>query len=450
MNEMLSNLKLSKYNHYLQKDNNLHALNAVTSAIVEFEDCNIESLMHKIDSLSNEEIKWLIDNFFLVDKQINEYKQFIERFNKLRNEHCGLSVTVGFTFRCNFNCVYCIQKENYNTRSSLNLEDIDSINNWIDQALESNKKINKISINYFGGEPTLNLDAVYYLTQKINDLAKEKHLSKYYQMVTNGYALNSESINLLLNYGIKDFQITVDGPKQIHNSRRSPNFDSFSKIIENILELISKNATIYLLHVYDESNLSSTYELIDFFETLSQNSPKLKRQLYFSFASTIPKNVESVKCNKYIVGKEVLLSNHGIEVYNYATQKGFRYSNFLDVNCCFRQVKNSLLISPDLNLYKCYSVFGMENFSFGNIKNTTFNDYLKKSESFSLLNGYFDKCENCNVVPICRGGCQFMASQNNGKYGSTYCEKEIIENYVNGFLKHGLYQRREKINESIT
>lgn len=64
MNEMLSNLKLSKYNHYLQKDNNLHALNAVTSAIVEFEDCNIESLMHKIDSLSNEEIKWLIDNFF--------------------------------------------------------------------------------------------------------------------------------------------------------------------------------------------------------------------------------------------------------------------------------------------------------------------------------------------------------------------------------------------------
>ena len=65
----------------------------------------------------------------------------------------------------------------------------------------------------------------------------------------------------------------------------------------------------------------------------------------------------------------------------------------------------------------------------------------KYSLEIMYADGFSKKCEHCNFVPFCRGGCQFAASEkNNGKYGFPFCEREYMEEQLKGFILNNIYQ----------
>jgi uncharacterized protein len=85
---------------------------------------------------------------------------------------------------------------------------------------------------WYGGEPLLAIDTIDYLTQEFLKLCGDK--VKYTAaMVTNGYNLNKDNVNRLKKLKVKRVQITIDGPKIIHDERRklSNGKGSFDKII---------------------------------------------------------------------------------------------------------------------------------------------------------------------------------------------------------------------------
>ncbi|MFZ7121603.1 MAG: radical SAM protein [Eubacteriaceae bacterium] len=434
------NYKPSKYNLYHQKGTSLRVMGQLTRAVVEFDNCNLESFTNLLETLPQDEIEILENYQIIVKNGINEYEKYLQSFYENRLLENELSLTIGFTFKCNFDCLYCIQKENYKNREDLSIEDVDQIIDWIECFLSKENKIEIININYFGGEPTLNLQSVYYFSKRIHVICKKYGLDLYQQMVTNGFALNEDNINKLVELNITEFQITLDGLAKQHNMRRSRTFDSFSKIVDNIVYLAKKNAQIYLLHVFDLSNSQSAIELVDYFDGLSQVHKEIKSSICFNFVPTIPKRVESVSCNKYVDGNERLLSGKSVKAFVHAKEKGFEITNYFDVGHCFRQAKNTMLISPELELYKCYGVFGMKKYSICNLKSTTLNKFFDQAESMSTANGFSDQCKECDIVPLCRGGCQFSASEsNNGIYGVELCERDLVLNSIQGFLENDLF-----------
>lgn len=432
--------KLSKYNQYYQNDRNLLLLGGVSRAIIEFENTTEDSLLDKIHALSAEEQNYLREFNIIIPENMDEYKDYLKKFEIWRSTSKDLTVTLGMTFACNFACKYCIQKENYTEHNSINREEADIIIGWVENAIDYLlPNIECLNINYFGGEPTLNLKMIYYMSEQFAILCEKKKISFYQQIVTNGYALDKQKIKRLQTLGLNDYQITLDGLADVHNSRRSRTFDSFSKIIENIIHIANNDMHIFLLHVFDMSNNDSAIDLVDYFSMLAKQQPLLKKAITFNFVPTIPKRVKSVECNKYIDGNEIVLSGLAVKAFSYAVQKGFSMANFLDIGHCFRQAKNTLLISPVMDLYKCYGTFGKKQYSIGNILDMGFAEFLDRAEPMSKANGFSNKCKQCDVVPFCRGGCQFSASElNGGKYGETWCERESIIESIHGYMKYRL------------
>ncbi|WP_024470503.1 radical SAM protein, partial [Treponema pedis] len=188
--------------------------------------------------------------------------------------------------------LYCIQKGNYLTKNNFTLENLDKLYEWVSKPIIEKKR--DITINIFGGEPTLNIKGVLYFLEKMNVLANKLKVKKYYQMVTNGYLLNQEIIKKLYDLGVSDFQITLDGVKEEHDRRRSVVFKSFDKIVENIILINKLGGIVYILHVFDESNINSGKKLVDYFDEISNIHSLSKNTIYFNFVVTIPKKTELV------------------------------------------------------------------------------------------------------------------------------------------------------------
>uniref|UniRef100_UPI0004948B0C SPASM domain-containing protein n=2 Tax=Treponema pedis TaxID=409322 RepID=UPI0004948B0C len=246
----------------------------------------------------------------------------------------------------------------------------------------------------------------------------------------------------LYDLGVSDFQITLDGVKEEHDRRRSVVFKSFDKIVENIILINKLGGIVYILHVFDESNINSGKKLVDYFDEISNIHSLSKNTIYFNFVVTIPKKTELVKCNSYVYGKEKYLTKEGVDNAVYALSKGFNIVNTLEISCCFRQLGNSFLVTPDLKLYKCYSTFGNKKYSIETIENISYNEFANKySLEMMYSDGFSKKCEHCNFVPFCRGGCQFAASEeNNGQYGYPFCEKVHMQEQLKGFILNNIYR----------
>jgi uncharacterized protein len=110
------------------------------------------------------------------------------------------------------------------------------------RALISNRidKLDQLYLSWFGGEPLAAADIVLDLSSHAARLAaKHPKLSYRAGITTNGYLLNQTLIDQMAAARIVDFQITLDGPKEIHNQRRlrADGSGTFDKIWNNLLLL---------------------------------------------------------------------------------------------------------------------------------------------------------------------------------------------------------------------
>jgi uncharacterized protein len=160
------------------------------------------------------------------------------------------------TYACNFSCNYCYQ-EGYDSHEAAYSQDVaDAFFNYIQTNFSGRKKY----ITLFGGEPLLagtkNKEFLEYFLQKCRNLALEL------AVVTNGYTL-AEYIPLFSKGGIREIQVTLDGPETIHNSRRplKGSQGTFGAIVKGIDAALAAGLPVNLRVVLDRSNMSSLPEL---------------------------------------------------------------------------------------------------------------------------------------------------------------------------------------------
>lgn len=95
---------------------------------------------------------------------------------------------------------------------------------------------------------------------------------------------------------------------------------------------------------------------------------------------------------------------------------------------CAARHHYSWMIGPDGNIYKCLSDFGREESVVGNVvkKDVDELEITKKSDA------KIEQCllKNCNLLPICGGGCLFeqkIAETEN-------CPRELLQGINQGLL----------------
>lgn len=244
-------------------------------------------------------------------------------------------------------------------------------------------ELERLEISWFGGEPLIAKDIVLEISNYIVKLSSENNLQVNYDsnITTNAFYLDFETYEKLVSAGIKEFQITLDGPKEIHNlSRKQVNGEgTFDKIWSNLLEIKNsdKKANIILRIHYSLENFDFLSDLIVDLDDAFGSDERFS--FYFKTIDKLGGEnddaLQTVPYHQKDLYKEILKRN--------TKSKGrlFELTDALPY-VCYASKPNSIGIRSDGSLVKCTVGLDYEDNNIGVINLdgtlTVNNDNLKK------------------------------------------------------------------------
>jgi uncharacterized protein len=162
------------------------------------------------------------------------------------------------TEQCNFRCIYCYEDFSIGRMQPQTIAGIKAI-------LEKRcPNLSYLNLSWFGGEPLVAKDIILDISgYAMSLLSKYPHLHYSGNMITNGYLLDISTASALANVGVTKYQISLDGPREIHDKSRirADGKSTFERIWTNLLAIRDSSLPVYIdlrLHFTAE-----TFQLID-------------------------------------------------------------------------------------------------------------------------------------------------------------------------------------------
>lgn len=349
---------------------------------------------------------------FLVENSEDEDVIISRQINSEFGKEKELYLTIVPTNECNFRCVYCYQRD----ESPKSMSDVtqQEIIRHVSQVID---QYSGLMIGWFGGEPTLCDKIVTRLSKAFSAICLLKH--KYYMagMTTNGYLLNLDCVKRWYRLGIKSYQITIDGPEQIHNQQRirKNGEGTFRQIVQNLISirdgfaekdfgiLIRTNITALLEEHFEQ--------YVDLLYHLFGNDSRF----HFHFTKAYDwggERIDSFRDN--------LLHSSNLSSYiKIAFNKGLNIDKNLNNikalgSVCYAARKGQYVINYDGILSKCTLGIYDEANHIGKLssKGNVFFDQ-RKVDLFTQVH-LEEKCKECRYLPLCMGcACPYKNYRDN-------------------------------------
>lgn len=257
-----------------------------------------------------------------------------------------LELTILPTEQCNFRCVYCY--EDFIT-GRMKRETIDSIKALLNKRAS---ELEHLRIGWFGGEPLLVKDIIMEISSHAMSLVESNQRLFFDSgMSTNGYLLTHDTAEQLVLHGVKEFQVSLDGPASYHDNvrLRRDGKGTFEKIWKNLLDLknCSLDFNINLRVHFSKDNINVIGTLID---ALKENFDNDNRFRIF-FKSIVPlggKNDSSLNCFSDQEAYKVIQAFHS-RLGNHTSMLSDEDSPYI----CYAGRPTSIVIRPDGRLAKC-------------------------------------------------------------------------------------------------
>src|SRR5262249_21942835 len=138
------------------------------------------------------------------------------------------------------------------------------VSDWIERELD---RVNpeKLTLRFFGGEPLLNLPAMYAIAERMAAATAARGLAQTISIITNGLLLTPEIVDRMLPFGLRGVKITLDGDRQTHNRMRPlrGGQGTFDRIIENVRQIAGR-VRVAIGGNFDETSVASYPALLEF------------------------------------------------------------------------------------------------------------------------------------------------------------------------------------------
>ncbi|HDS03141.1 MAG TPA: radical SAM protein, partial [Firmicutes bacterium] len=359
-----------------------------------------------LSSKDKNEYEVLIENEFLISHDLDEKYTYMKTLKKEWESNDSMAVHILTTTNCNFDCLYCYQN-GIDRTESLTKSSVNTILEYFKNFVEDHAHVKHINIILHGGEPTYHWKYTKDILNGLKGIFENARITYHTQIVTNGYLLTEEKVNLLAKHNLNRVQLTIDGLKEIHDKRRrlKTGGSSFNMIVSNMKYIVENNiiSKVDLRINFDYNNYNDIEPLLDYLKEIID----IKRiNLSFGWISNTIKDTEaSDYVGKYGVQSADVPELY-IKLFVLAKKMGFEMQYFFtfDAMCTSKQ-KNSFVISPSGKIYKCLSMVGRDEGVIGHIDD--YNPNLKNYYFEHLYKDCFNR--NCEFIPICHTGCRFEA-----------------------------------------
>ena len=404
----------SYHDHYYIYDvgsGSLHECDEKTARVLEGDKTDV----------SDEELKAILEDAEALKEQGLLYKEEVKAYPMKSHEVKALCLHVSHD--CNLRCKYCFADEGayHSKREVMSRETAFAA---IDFLLRESGKRKVLEVDFFGGEPLMNLgvvkDTVYYAKEQAAKLGKRF----LFTTTTNGLLLDDETIKFF-NEEMENVVLSLDGRPEVHDAvRKTVNGKgSFDLVIEKIKKFVRSRGDkhYYVRGTFTAKNLDFAKDVLFLadqgFDSISMEPvvtdiPEL--QIREEHLPRIEKEYENL-CEAYLDREE--------------KGEGFNFFHFnidLEGGPCLQKRVSAcgagneyFSVVPNGDIYPCHQFAGDNKWKMGSVFEGTLDENIRSKFAESCLFTR-KKCENCFAKFICSGGCSANNYHYNGDIEEPY------------------------------
>jgi radical SAM protein with 4Fe4S-binding SPASM domain len=321
------------------------------------------------------------------------------------NDTFDFFVQLHLTERCNLRCKHCYQTgRNVDEMSLVEVREVvkeisDTLNEWRDAyGIDFSP-----SFNVTGGEPFLRGD-LFEILSEIEDRGFDIYL------LTNGILIDKRKAKGLFNLGVKGVQISVEGPKEIHESIRGKG--SYAASMKGAKNLLDEGLKVSLNVTLSSINAGSFMDIVDLALNMGVHKLGYSRLVPSGRGAGMLQEMLSTDTVKDLYEKIFSLETGNLQIVTgdpVASQSVAEDADDMgDIPSggCAAGV-SGLTILPDGTIVPCRRLY----IPIGNIRRDSFREIWSTSgvlEALRNRNRYSGKCGACKRWANCRG-CRAIA-----------------------------------------
>lgn len=396
-------------------------------------------IAHAFDQIDLAILNQLVKTGILVPKEEDEFAVIFSENTAAEKQ---LSLAIHTTSNCQLGCSYCGQKHQ---AKKLDISVIDKLLSYAEGKLQA-EQFNSFNIIWTGGEPLEALSEIIEISNKALTLADKYYTPLNAMLVTNGVLLNKEVFEkTFFECNIKAYQITLDGVQEAHDKKRSTKdgqptfdiiFDNINRII-NEVRFTPSDGIIFQIKVNVDRMNGETDSIINLIDKFALNGFQNRVTFQFkpvaNYADNKKKESEGYKMSEF--------AELEIEYEFHALQNGFTLDLLprRKLEPCFAVGKNSAVIDVNGDIFSCYAMpytehVLAENNKIGNLlsESSSFNEQTSFRNWFKELNEKKGVCFECNLFPVCGGGCRLQWEE--GEIGCPSFKYNIEDKLILNYL----------------
>lgn len=180
----------------------------------------------------------------------------------------GLKLILNSTEQCNLRCTYCYESF---SQGHMSKGVIEGILRLVEKRAAAG--LDWLEIEFFGGEPLAAWSVVETLSSQIHAICRHYRVKLLGSITTNATLLRRPRLDTLVKNEFKAFQITVDGPQQLHDKRRITRAGGGTYHITwqrlTMLKQSPYDIDILIRVHFDSATKSAIIDMKDFLEALA-------------------------------------------------------------------------------------------------------------------------------------------------------------------------------------
>lgn len=324
---------------------------------------------------------------------------------------------------CDLRCAYCFAGTGafHGQRALL---DAETGKKALDFLVQRSGNRRQLEVDFFGGEPLLNMVVVRQLVDYAHELERKHGKVIRLTMTTNCTGLDDETA-AYLNENMRNVVLSMDGRPAVHNAMRktADGGDSYRQVMDNARKFVKgRKGQYYARGTFTAHNLDFGQDVLHMadqgFSEVSVEPVVAPDSAGYALKS---EHMEAIMAQYDDLARELRARRDAGKPVNF-----FHFNIDLDGGPCLKKRLSGcgagseyIAVTPEGDIYPCHQFVGEDGFKLGSVLDGSYD--AQKAGPFRE-NFVLDKpqCRDCWAKYFCSGGCAANAHHKNGDIRQPY------------------------------